>query len=86
MNVLLEGDADITRAIETALVKYYHDDDELRDRVMNHINNPSGAVRPSCKGEHFLYVICLVLTGQLAAPKQAARKTHALTASKNYLV
>ena len=57
MNVLLEGDADITRAIETALVKYYHDDDELRDRVMNHINTPSGAVRPNCKGEHFLYVI-----------------------------
>ena len=47
MNVLLEGDADITRAIETALVKYYHDDDELRDGVMNHISNPSGWCRAS---------------------------------------
>jgi hypothetical protein len=56
MLILLEASVNITRAVETALVKHYHADSRLVQRIMNVKDTPPGAVSANSNGEHFLYV------------------------------
>lgn len=57
MRVLLQADVNITREVEDSLVRRYHGDLRLRDRVMNAKSTPPGPLCANDSGAHFLYVI-----------------------------